>query len=172
MPTSTLEAPVKVFAPDNANVPAPVPPFDKPKLPDTTPDIVPVVVFATCTVASADNATVPDNVPAAEKFTAPADNKPAPAIVNGSCDVTTPATSNVAPLATVVVLRVSPSVVSPSAFALVIFTVPSEIEVVPVYVLAADSSSVPAPVLVRPAAAGVVTPEMTPDIVPVVKLAT
>jgi hypothetical protein len=43
---------------------------------------------------------------------------------------------------------------------------------VPVYVLAADNSSVPAPVLVKPAAAGVVTPEMTPDIVPVVKLAT
>ena len=78
-------------------------------------------------------------MPAAEKFTAPADDTPVPEIVRGSADDTAPATSNVAPLATVVVLRVNPSVVSPSAFALVIFTVPAEIAVVPVYVFVPDS---------------------------------
>ena len=79
---------------------------------------------------SADIATVPDNVPAAEKFTAPADDTPVPEIVNGSADDTAPATSNVAPLATVVVEYVLPFL--PSASALVIFTVPAEIAVVPV----------------------------------------
>jgi hypothetical protein len=106
-----------------------VPPFDKPKLPDTTPDIVPVVEFATCTVASADNATVPDNVPAAEKFTAPADNKPAPAIVNGSAELKEPlpATWSVAPLATVV----APAIV-PREVLLLITTVPLLMLVAPV----------------------------------------
>ena len=112
------------------SVPVPVPPLVSALLPEMTPEIVPVVEFATCTVESAAKATVPDKVPAAEKFTAPADDTPAPEIVNGSADVTAPATSNVAPADTVVVEYVLPFLPRPSAF--VIFTVPADIAVVPV----------------------------------------
>ena len=63
---------------------------------------------------------------------------------------------------TVVVLRVDPSAVSPSAFASVIATVPTEIDVVPVYVLAADKVRVPVPV---PPFVKFCAPEMTPEIV-------
>ena len=92
--------------------------------PEIIPDIVPVV--ATCTVESAAIATLPDNVPAAEKFTAPADETPVPEIVNGSADVTAP-TSSVAPDATVVAAEVEPS-----AAASIIVTVPLEMVVDPV----------------------------------------
>ena len=169
VPTEIVSAPVKVFVPDNVSVPVPilVRPINEPEI---TPDIVPVVELATCTVELVDIATEPDSVPAPLKLTTPTAGVPAPApeIVSGSLEVTPP-TSRVAPSDTVVPW---PALEPPSAFAWAILTVPTEIDVVPVYVLAADSSSVPAPVLVRPAAAGVVTPEMTPDIVPVVKLAT
>ena len=92
---------------------------------------------------------------------------PLPEIVSGSAEVTLAATCSVAPDDTVVVLRVVPSNVSPRAFASVIFTVPTEMDVVPVYVLAAVSVSVPVPVppFVSPAAVGVVAPDMTPETV-------
>ena len=79
---------------------------------------------------SAAKAKVPDNVPAAEKLTAPAEDAPVPETVSGSADVTTPATSSVAPVDTVVVEYDAPLL--PRASAAVIFTVPFEIDVVPV----------------------------------------
>ena len=57
---------------------------------------------------------------------------PLPEMVSGSAEVTLAATCSVAPDDTVVVLRVAPSAVSPSALASVIFTVPTDIAVVPV----------------------------------------
>ena len=142
--------------PVNVRVPVPVPPLVSANPPDTTPDTVAVVEFATCNVELAANATVPDNVPAAEKFTAPADDTPVPEIVNGSADVTPAATSNVAPDDTVVPC---PAAEPPSADASEIFTVPAEIVVAPVYVFAADNVNVPVPVLFVSAPA----PEITPD---------
>ena len=97
-----------------------------PNEPETTPDIVPVIESATCTVESAAIATVPDNVPAAEKFTAPADDRPVPEIVNGSADVNAP-TCSVAPDATVV-----PVDELPNADALPTTTTPAEMVVLPV----------------------------------------
>ena len=94
-----------------------------------TPLIRAVVEFATCTVEFAVIVTVPDNVPAAEKFTAPADDTPAPATDNGSADVTAPI-SRVAPLETTV--RCESPVLPPSAFAWVILTVPVATLVSPV----------------------------------------
>ena len=140
MPTEIDVVPVYVLAADSSSVPAPVlvrPAAVGVVAPEMIPDIVAVVELATCTVTSADIATVPDNVPDAEKFTAPADDTPVPEIVNGSADDTAPATSNVAPLATVVVEYVLTFL--PSASALVIFTVPAEMAVVPVYVFVPDS---------------------------------
>ena len=107
-----------------------------PNEPEMIPDIVPVIVFATCTVESAAKATVPDNVPVAEKFTAPADETPVPEIVNGSADVTAPI-SSVAPASTVV-----PALALPSALACVTFRVPFEIVVRPVYKFAVESVNV------------------------------
>ena len=157
VPAEIVVAPVYVFTPDNDSVPVPVPPLVNANPPDTTPDTVAVVESATCTVESAANATVPDNVPPNEKFTAPADDTPVPEIVNGSADVTAAATSNVAPDDTVVVDRVPAN--SPNADASEIFTVPTEIVVAPVYVFAADNVNVPVPVLFVSAPA----PEITPD---------
>ena len=97
------------------------------ELPDTIPLIRAVVDDATETVELAAIATVPDNVPAAEKFTAPADETPVPEIVNGSVDVTAAPTSRVAPASTVV-----PVLALPSALAWVTFNVPVETVVVPV----------------------------------------
>ena len=97
VPTEIVVAPVYEFAPVKVNVPVPVPPLVSAKPPEITPEIVAVVELATCTVALAPRATVPDNVPAEEKFTAPADEAPVPEIVNGSAEVTDPATSSVAP---------------------------------------------------------------------------
>ena len=111
------------------SVPVPVPPLVSALLPEMTPEIVPVVEFATCTVESAPKATVPDKVPAAEKFTAPADDTPVPEIVNGSADVTAPATSSVAPFETVVPCDADEP---PSDEAWVIFNVPADTVVVPV----------------------------------------
>ena len=96
------------------------------EVPDTIPLSRAVVEDATAIVESAAIATVPDNVPAAEKFTAPADETPVPEIVNGSADVTAP-TSRVAPASTVV-----PALALPSALAWVTFNVPFEIVVRPV----------------------------------------
>ena len=107
-----------------------------PNEPEMIPDIVPVIEFATCTVELAAKATVPDNVPAAEKFTAPADETPVPEIVNGSADVTSPI-SSVAPASTVV-----PALALPSALACVTFRVPFEIVVRPVYKFAVESVNV------------------------------
>ena len=92
--------------------------------------------------------------------------EPLPAIVSGSAEVTAAATWSVAPADTVVVLRVEPSDVSPSAFASVTFTVPTEIDVVPVYVLAVDSVRVPVPV---PPFVKFCAPEITPEMVPSTK---
>ena len=89
-----------MFVADNVNVPEPV--FDNANPPDTTPETAPVTDDATCTVESAAIATVPDNVPAAEKYTEPADDTPVPDTVNGSAIVTAAATSSVAPDDTVV----------------------------------------------------------------------
>ena len=105
-PAEITVSPEYVFTPDTDNVPAPVlvSCFETPEI---IPDISPVV--ATCTVESAAIATVPDNVPAAEKFTAPADDTPVPEIVNGSKKVVFTPTSSVAPSATVVPCPVEPS---------------------------------------------------------------
>ena len=111
------------------SVPVPVPPLVSALLPEMTPEIVPVVEFATCTVESAPKATVPDKVPAAEKFTAPADDTPVPEIVSGSADVTAPATSSVAPSETVVPC---PEEEPPNPEPLLNFRVPVEMVVVPV----------------------------------------
>ena len=97
------------------------------ELPDTIPLSRAVVDDATETVELAAIATVPDNVPAAEKFTAPADETPVPEIVNSSADVTAAPTSRVAPASTVV-----PVLALPSALAWVTFNVPAETVVVPV----------------------------------------
>ena len=134
-----------MFAPDNVNVPAPA--FVNPKpVPDTTPEIVPVMLLATCTVAVAVNATVFDNMPAAEKFTAPADDTPVPAISNGSFTVSATAISSVNPEATSVL-----PVADPSADVFVIFTVPPDTVVVPSYVFAPDNVNVvPLPAFVSP----------------------
>ena len=94
--------------------------------PDTTPVTVPVVLVATCTVAAADNATAFDKVPAALKYTAPADDTPVPAIVNGSFTVPVVATSSV-PAVTVV--AASDPLNAPAA---VIFKVPYATDVAPV----------------------------------------
>ena len=129
VPAEIVRSPVKVFSPVNVSTAEPV--LVSPiELPEMTPEIVPPA--ESFTVELAERATVPDNVPAAEKFTAPAADTPVPAIVSGSADVTAPATSSVAPSDTVVVLRVVPSAVSPSALASVILTTPVEIVVVPV----------------------------------------
>ena len=69
---------------------------------------------------------MPDNVPAAVKLMAPADDAPVPDTVNGSADVTAAPTSRVAPDCTVV-----PVPVSPSDDAAVIFKVPAETVVEP-----------------------------------------
>jgi hypothetical protein len=127
VPVETVVEPVYVFTPDSVSVPVPLPPLVRPTPPDITPEIVAVVEFATCTVEAAAIATVPDNSPAAVKYTAPAEDAPVPEIVNGSADVTAPAISNVAPELTVV----APAVV-PNAVAFEIFTVPAEIVVAPV----------------------------------------
>ena len=95
--------------------------------PDTIPLSRAVVDDATETVELAAISTVPDNVPAAEKFTAPADDTPVPEIVNGSATVAAVSTCSVAPDATVVAAEVEPS-----AAAAVIVTVPLEIVVDPV----------------------------------------
>ena len=99
VPAEIVRSPVKVFSPVSVRTADPVlvSPIETPEM---TPEIVPPAeAFA---VESAAKATVPDKVPAAEKFTAPADDTPAPEIVNGSADVTAPATSSVAPSETVV----------------------------------------------------------------------
>lgn len=97
--------------------------------PDTIPPSRAVVDDATETVELEAIATVPDNVPAAEKFTAPADETPVPEIVNGSAEVTAAPTSSVAPALTVVLC---PAAEPPSALAWVTFNVPVETVVVPV----------------------------------------
>ena len=120
VPTEIVSAPVKVFVPDNVSVPVPilVRPINEPEI---TPDIVPVVELATCTVDAAAIPTFPERVAAAVKFTAPADNTPVPEIVNGSAELKEPlpATCRVAPLATVV----APAAV-PREVLLLITTVP------------------------------------------------
>ena len=97
------------------------------EVPDTTPLSRAVVDDATETVELAAIATVPDNVPAAEKFTAPADEIPVPEIVNGSADDTADPTSSVAPSATVV-----PVPEPPRALVWVILMVPADTSVAPV----------------------------------------
>jgi len=95
--------------------------------PDTAPEIS--AAAAAFTVAPPEPiATVPDNLPlATENFTAPADERPAPTMVNGSATVTAAPTSNVAPDDT----EVAPAVVpKPVAFSTTI--VPYAIEVIPV----------------------------------------
>ena len=124
VPAETVVVPPYVFVADKVNVPEPD--FVNANPPDTTPETVPVTDDTTCTVESAAIATVPDNVPAAEKYTAPADDTPVPDTVNGSATVTAPDTSSVAPDDTVVV-----PVESPSEFAFGAFTVPAETVVVP-----------------------------------------
>ena len=104
-PAEITVSPEYVLTPETDRVPAPVL-VSFIETPEMTPEIVPVL--ATCTVESAAIATVPDNVPAAEKFTTPADDIPVPEIVSGSADVTAAATSNVAPDATVVAPAVVP----------------------------------------------------------------
>ena len=78
-------------------------------MPETIPLSRAVVDDATETVEFAAIVTAPDNVPAAEKFTAPADETPVPEIVNGSADYTADPTSSVAPTATVVPVPEPPS---------------------------------------------------------------
>ena len=126
VPAVIVVPPEYVFVAVNSRVP--VPSFVSIiEAPDTIPPSRAVVDDATETVELAAIATVPDNVPAAEKFTAPADETPVPEIVNGSADVTAAPTSSVAPSATV-----APVPESPSAFACVTFNVPFEIVVRPV----------------------------------------
>lgn len=73
----------EVFAPDKVSVP--VPDFVKAPDPETTPEIVPVLPDATCTVESAVSATVPPAVPLSEKYNAPVvPETPVPDKVNGS----------------------------------------------------------------------------------------
>ena len=124
----------------------PAPDFVNVEVPDTAPEIVPVIPVGTCTVDAADNATVPDNVPADEKFTTPADDTPAPAIVNGSADETAAATSRVAPSETTVPC---PLAEPPSDDTASTFTVPPDDTVVtPLKLLAEDgfNDNVDAPV--------------------------
>ena len=75
---------------------APVPSFVSIiEVPETIPLSRAVVDDATATVEFAAIVTAPDKVPAAEKFTAPADDTPVPEIVNGSVSVPDVATSSV-----------------------------------------------------------------------------
>ena len=94
VPAVIVEPPEYVLVFVNSRVP--VPSFvSLIEVPDTTPLSRAVVDDATETVEFAAIATVPDNVPAAEKFTAPADETPIPEIVNGSVSVPDVATSSV-----------------------------------------------------------------------------
>ena len=124
-----------MFAAVSVNVPVPVPPFVRPAAdglvaPEMTPEIVASIESDTWMVASAVNSIVPLNVAAAEKFTAPADDAPGPAIFSGSAEVTADATSSVAPEDTSV--RSDELADPPSADATVTFSVPPEILVRPV----------------------------------------
>ena len=153
VPAEIVVAPLNVFVPDSVNVPSPD--FVSAYEPDTAPETVPVMAAATCTLESAAIATVPDTVPDAEKFNAPADDTPVPDTVNGSAVVTAAPTSRVAPDVTVV-----PDDVEPSASAFVIFTVPVEMFVVPEYVFAFERVNVEAADV---SFVIVPDPEMTPD---------
>ena len=129
VPTEIVVIPVYVLAPDNDNVPVPVPPLVNPNEPEMIPDIVPVDPDPTCTDEFAAITTGPDNVPAEVNHTAPTDEAPSPEIVNGSAYDTVPATSSVAPSATVVPC---PANEEPSALGTVIFNLPADTSVVPV----------------------------------------
>ena len=127
VPAEIVRSPVKVFSPVNVSTAEPV--LVSPvELPEMTPEIVaPAESF---TVEFAERAIVPDNVPAAEKFTAPAADTPVPAIVSGSATVLEVAISSVAPLVTVVDERVP--AFSPRPVPLETFNVPAETDVLPV----------------------------------------
>ena len=126
VPAEIVRSPVKVFSPVSVRMADPVLVIPI-ELPEMTPEIVaPAESF---TVELAERATVPDKVPAAEKFTAPADDTPVPEIVSGSADVTAPATSSVAPSETVVPC---PEEEPPNPEPLLNFRVPVEMVVVPV----------------------------------------
>ena len=129
VPTEIVVIPLYVLAPDKDTLPVPVPPLVNPNEPEMIPDMVPVIKFATCTVEFAAITTGPDNVPAELNNTAPTDEAPSPEIVNGSAYDTAPATSSVAPSATVVP---RPANEEPSALATVIFNLPADTSVVPV----------------------------------------
>ena len=109
-------------------MPAPVLVSTAESPPETTPETVPFT--EALIVVAALIATVPDNVPLAVKFTAPADAEPEPETDNGSGELTAAPTSNVAPLSTTV--RCESPVLAPSALALATFTVPADTVVRPV----------------------------------------
>ena len=121
-----------MLSPDSVSVPPPcfVIPSDEPA---TTPEIVAEPPLTTPIVDVEPSVTLPAALPAAEKYNAPLADV-VPLSVSGSLVITAPAISSVAPVFTVVVPRVvtPPVVDSPSARALVIFRVPSEIVVLPV----------------------------------------
>jgi hypothetical protein len=143
--------------PDNDNVPEPV--FVKAiKDPLITPEMV--AFDEALNVASAAIVTVPERVAAAENFTAPADDTPVPEIVKGSAElsVPSPANSSVAPLVTVVDERVP--AFSPRPVLLETFNVPADTDVLPVYVLAAESVNEPPEVFVTDPVPRATVPEM------------
>ena len=143
-----------MFAPDSVMVPeSDLVSVDDPEM---TPEISPVVPDTTRIVASALNATVPENFPPPLKKSAPYEEYPVPAIVNGSGEsVTELPTFNEAPLATVVPCD-APLAPKPELFER--SRSPSFTAVVPVYVFVPESVSAPAPVFVK-----FPLPEMTPD---------
>jgi hypothetical protein len=99
-PPEMVVPPELVLVPDS--VKDPEPDFVNELEPDTTPDTVAETPDATCTVDAAEIASVPEAVPASEKYNAPADEIPVPDSVNGSATVLARAISKVAPLDTVV----------------------------------------------------------------------
>ena len=155
VPADTVVGPVYVLSPDIVNVPVPcfVMPSDEPEI---APEIVPEPLLTTPIVEVVPSVTGPAALPAAEKYNAPLVDV-VPFSVSGSLVVTAAATSSVAPKSTVVLC---PAAEPPSALAWVIFRVPVETVVVPVYSLAFDNVNV---LLADVFFVNVPEPEITPD---------
>ena len=119
-----------MFAPEIVTVPAPtlVSPFAEPTDSAIRPEMTPVVDVAAPTLDVALSVTAPLIVAFAEKLIAPTAETPVPEMVTGSPELRepAPATSSVAPLATVV-----PLVVVPSALEWETLSVPPETVVAP-----------------------------------------
>ena len=132
VPPKSLTVVVPEYVLSAASTSMPVPVLVKLKAPESAPNVVPVFVSATFTVELPVIATAPLKVPLEEKYTADdVGEYPTPVIDSGSAELrfSSPATSSVAPSATVVPC---PTPEPPSAEFVVIFSVPCDTVVSPV----------------------------------------